>query len=97
MRSTVFNHRVFVAINPGVEVREYVYGEMGAARSIKTREWNYISLRYTKDQSCAVMIAKPELPPISSNTIAMSTEKIVWRVNSSTVPATIASCSAANT
>jgi len=36
--------------NPNRPVREYVYGEMGAARSIKTRDWSYISLRYTADQ-----------------------------------------------
>lgn len=36
--------------NPKKPVREYVYSEMGAARSIKTKDWSYISLRYTKDQ-----------------------------------------------
>ena len=36
--------------NPKKPVREYVYGEMGAARSIKTKDWSYISLRYTTDQ-----------------------------------------------
>ena len=36
--------------DPDATVRDHVYGEMGAARSIKTREWNYISLRYTTDQ-----------------------------------------------
>jgi arylsulfatase A-like enzyme len=36
--------------NPKKPVREYVYGEMGAARSIKTKDWSYISLRYTRDQ-----------------------------------------------
>ena len=35
---------------PKEPVREYVYNEMGAARSIKTKDWSYISLRYTKDQ-----------------------------------------------
>jgi len=36
--------------NPKKGVREYVYGEMGAARSVKTKDWSYISLRYTTDQ-----------------------------------------------
>ena len=36
--------------NPVKPVREFVYGEMGAARSIKTKEWNYIALRHTKEQ-----------------------------------------------
>ena len=40
--------------NPKIPVRKYVYGEMGAARSIKTKEWSYISLRYTRDQIDAV-------------------------------------------
>ena len=35
---------------PKEPVREYVYSEMGAARSIKTKDWSYISLRYTTDQ-----------------------------------------------
>ena len=36
--------------DPGQPVRDYVYGEQGPSRSIKTKEWNYISLRYTMDQ-----------------------------------------------
>jgi arylsulfatase A-like enzyme len=36
--------------DPTQTVREFVYGEMGAARSVKTKQWNYISLRYTADQ-----------------------------------------------
>ncbi|MHC4508563.1 MAG: sulfatase family protein [Planctomycetota bacterium] len=40
--------------NPKKPVREYVYGEMGAARSIKTKDWSYISLRYSRDQIDAV-------------------------------------------
>ena len=36
--------------NPKEPVREYVYNEMGAARAIKTKDWSYISLRYTRDQ-----------------------------------------------
>ena len=40
--------------NPDTPVRKYVYGEMGAARSIKTKEYSYITLRYTEDQIRAV-------------------------------------------
>jgi arylsulfatase A-like enzyme len=36
--------------NPEKPVRDYVYNEIGAARSIKTKQWTYISLRFTKDQ-----------------------------------------------
>ena len=36
--------------DPQTSVRDYVYGEMGAARSIKTLDWNYIALRYTTEQ-----------------------------------------------
>ena len=36
--------------DPGKTVRGYAYCEMGAARSIKTKEWSYISLRFTKEQ-----------------------------------------------
>ena len=36
--------------NPEKPVRDYVYSEIGAARSIKTRQWTYISLRFTRDQ-----------------------------------------------
>lgn len=35
---------------PHTPIRQYVYGEMGPARSIKTKNWNYIALRYTADQ-----------------------------------------------
>ncbi len=35
---------------PNEPIRDYVYGEMGPARSIKTKDWNYIALRYTKEQ-----------------------------------------------
>jgi len=35
---------------PGQPVRPYVYAEMGAARSIKTKTHNYIALRYTREQ-----------------------------------------------
>jgi len=36
--------------SPERPIRDYVYGEMGPARSIKTKQWNYIALRYTKEQ-----------------------------------------------
>jgi len=39
---------------PNSPVREYVYQEIGAARSIKTRNHSYIALRYTKDQVAGV-------------------------------------------
>jgi len=35
---------------PETPVRTHVYGEMGPARSIKTKQWNYIALRYTREQ-----------------------------------------------
>lgn len=44
--------------DPDAGVRDYVYGEMGAARSIKTKEWNYISLRYTKDQIASLKTSR---------------------------------------
>jgi arylsulfatase A-like enzyme len=40
--------------DPGTPIRDYVYCEMGPARSIKTKEWTYIALRYTKEQIQAV-------------------------------------------
>lgn len=36
--------------DPQKPVRDYVYNEMGPARSVKTRNWSYVSLRYTTDQ-----------------------------------------------
>ena len=39
---------------PDAPVREYVYHEIGAARSIKTRDHSYISLRYTREQVAGV-------------------------------------------
>ncbi len=39
---------------PDTSVREYVYHEIGAARSIKTRDHSYISLRYTREQVSGV-------------------------------------------
>jgi arylsulfatase A-like enzyme len=36
--------------DPKREVRDYVYNEMGPARSIKTKDFSYIALRYTTDQ-----------------------------------------------
>jgi len=35
---------------PDRTVRDYVYCEMGAARSVKTKDYSYIALRYTKEQ-----------------------------------------------
>ena len=35
-------------------MREYVYGEIGAARSIKTKTHSYIALRYTREQLAGV-------------------------------------------
>jgi len=35
---------------PNKAIRDYVYSELGAARSVKTKDWNYIALRYTKEQ-----------------------------------------------
>lgn len=40
--------------HPDKSVRDYVYGEMGPSRSIKTKDWGYLALRYTKDQIEAV-------------------------------------------
>ena len=39
---------------PHKPVREYVYGEIGAARSIKTKTHSYIALRYTREQVAGV-------------------------------------------
>ena len=39
---------------PNSPVRRYVYSEIGAARSIKTKDYSYITLRYTKDQVSGV-------------------------------------------
>ena len=35
---------------PDKPIRSYVYAEMGAARSVKTKTHNYIALRYTREQ-----------------------------------------------
>ncbi len=35
--------------NPDKPYRDYVFGEMGGARSIKTKDWNLITLRYPKE------------------------------------------------
>jgi len=40
--------------HPDRPVRDSVYCEMGPSRSIKTKDWSYLSLRYTKDQIAAV-------------------------------------------
>ncbi len=39
---------------PHQPVREYVYAEIGAARSIKTKTHSYIALRYTREQVAGV-------------------------------------------
>ncbi|VGO15741.1 Arylsulfatase [Pontiella desulfatans] len=31
-------------------IRDYVFNEMGASRAVKTKEWSYMTLRYTTDQ-----------------------------------------------
>ena len=36
--------------NPKGQVRDYVYAEMGASRAVRTKEWSYMALRFTKDQ-----------------------------------------------
>lgn len=35
---------------PDQAVRDYAYSEIGVSRSIKTKEWNYMSARFTKEQ-----------------------------------------------
>ena len=35
--------------NPDKPYRDYIFGEMGGARSIKTKDWNLITLRYPID------------------------------------------------
>ena len=40
--------------SPTAPIRDYVYAEIGAARSVKTKRFNYIALRYTRDQIEAV-------------------------------------------
>ena len=36
--------------NPKADVRDYVYAEMGASRAVRTKDWSYMALRFTKDQ-----------------------------------------------
>jgi arylsulfatase A-like enzyme len=36
--------------NPSKPVREHVFSEMGAARSVKTRQFSYIAIRYSREQ-----------------------------------------------
>ena len=31
-------------------IRDYVFNEMGASRAVKTKDWSYMTLRYTTDQ-----------------------------------------------
>jgi arylsulfatase A-like enzyme len=35
---------------PDEPVRDHVYGEIGPARTVRTKDWSYMALRYTKDQ-----------------------------------------------
>jgi arylsulfatase A-like enzyme len=42
--------------DPNEPVRDYVYSEMGPARSVKTKQWNYIALRYTEEHIEAIRI-----------------------------------------
>ena len=46
---------------PHIPIRDYVYGEMGPARSIKTKRWNYIALRYTQDQIETIESGHPRM------------------------------------
>lgn len=39
---------------PDEPIRQYVYSELGAARSIKTKQFSYIALRYSRDQIAGV-------------------------------------------
>lgn len=36
--------------NPAANVRDYVYAEMGASRAVRTEDWSYMALRFTRDQ-----------------------------------------------
>lgn len=36
--------------DPNTPVREYVFNEMGASRAVKTKDWSYMTLRFTTDQ-----------------------------------------------
>jgi len=36
--------------DPEKPVRDYVYGEMGPSRSIRTKQWSYMALRYIRQQ-----------------------------------------------
>ena len=36
--------------NPQADVRKYVYAEMGASRAVRTKDWSYMALRFSKDQ-----------------------------------------------
>ena len=39
--------------DPSVSIRKFVYAEQGPGRAIKTKEWEYVSLRYTDEQIAA--------------------------------------------
>jgi arylsulfatase A-like enzyme len=36
--------------DPSKPVRDYAFCEMGASRAVKTKEWSYMALRFSKDQ-----------------------------------------------
>ena len=36
--------------DPRNSIRDFVYAEQGPARSVKTKDWSYITIRYTADQ-----------------------------------------------
>jgi arylsulfatase A-like enzyme len=36
--------------SPDKPVRDYAYCEMGASRAVKTKDWSYMALRFSKDQ-----------------------------------------------
>ena len=44
--------------NPTQKHRDYVYCENGPARAIKTKDWNYVALRYTKEHLEAMESSK---------------------------------------
>lgn len=48
-------------LNPNQAIRDYVYCENGPARAIKNKEWNFVTLRYTKEQYDAFKKAPKKL------------------------------------
>jgi arylsulfatase A-like enzyme len=43
--------------------RDHLYFEMGVARAVATKDWKYITVRYTKEQVEAINRARPERLP----------------------------------